>query len=68
MQRPGRRKTVAAVELCQAGADGPVRIISEASLGPLAPRVATTAATLADAFLPEGYPRSVAPGYGAYQL
>ena len=30
MQRPGRRKTVAAVELCQAGADGPVRIISEA--------------------------------------
>ena len=47
---------------------GPARVVSETSTDALAPRRRTRRARVIDVFLPEGYPRSVAPGYGAYQL
>ena len=66
-QRPSRRRAAArAVELQEDG--GPARVVSEASTDALAPRRRTRRARVIDVFLPEGYPRSVAPGYGAYQL
>ena len=65
--RPSRRRAAArAVELQEDG--GPARVVSEASTDALAPRHRMRRARLIDVFLPEGYPRSVAPGYGAYQL
>ena len=65
--RPSRRRAAArAVELCEDG--GPARVVSETSTDALAPRRRTRRARVIDVFLPEGYPRSVAPGYGAYQL
>jgi hypothetical protein len=67
MQRSSRRKATAVnVKLCEDG--GAARVVSAASLGPLAPRIRRRRAHLADVFLPGGYPHSVAPGYGAYQL
>ena len=65
--RPSRRRAAArAVELQEDG--GPARVVSETSTDALAPRRRTRRARVIDVFLPEGYPRSVAPGYGAYQL
>ena len=66
-QRPSRRRAAArAVELQEDG--GPARVVSETSTDALAPRRRMRRARVIDVFLPEGYPRSVAPGYGAYQL
>ena len=65
--RPSRRRAAArAVELQEDG--GPARVVSETSTDALAPRRRMRRARVIDVFLPEGYPRSVAPGYGAYQL